>query len=87
MHTYFQYLNFPLYIIKNLIRSFPIVEILQAPSYLIAMSVVSKAPLMLRLLSAGVAAANRAGQIIREVLKGGQLSIVDKVYSHHHRRL
>ena len=41
----------------------------------------SGAPLMLRLLSASVAAANRAGQIIRDVLKGGQLSIVDKVYA------
>ena len=43
----------------------------------------SGAPLMLRLLSASVVAANRAGQIIRDVLKGGQLSIVDKVYATH----
>lgn len=36
-------------------------------------------PLMLRLLSASVVAANRAGRVIREVLKSGELSVVDKV--------
>ena len=35
-------------------------------------------PLMIRLLSASVAAANRAGHLIREVLKSGELSVVDK---------
>ena len=37
------------------------------------------APLMLRVLSASVAAANRAGNIIREVMSTGKLGVVDKV--------
>ena len=37
-------------------------------------------PLMIRLLSASVAVANRSGRIIREVLKTGQLGIVQKVW-------
>ena len=36
-------------------------------------------PLMIRLLSASVAVANRAGQIIREVLRSGELGVVEKV--------
>ena len=36
-------------------------------------------PLMIRLLSASVAVANRAGAVIRDVLKSGQLGIVHKV--------
>ena len=36
-------------------------------------------PLMIRLLSASVAVANRAGSIIRDVLKSGQLGVVQKV--------
>lgn len=36
---------------------------------------------MLRLLSASVAAATRAGNIIREVMSTGKLGIVDKVFS------
>ena len=36
-------------------------------------------PLMIRLLSASVAAANRAGEIIREVLSSGKLGLVQKV--------
>lgn len=36
-------------------------------------------PLMIRLLSASVAVANRSGNIIREVLKSGQLGVVQKV--------
>ena len=36
-------------------------------------------PLMLRLLSACVAAAERAGRIIREVTREGQLGLIDKV--------
>ena len=36
-------------------------------------------PLIIRLLSATVAAANKAGQIIREVLKSGELGVVQKV--------
>ena len=39
----------------------------------------SQAPLMIRLLSASVAAANRAGQIIRDVLDSGKLGTVQKV--------
>ena len=37
------------------------------------------APLMLRVLSASVAAANRAGNIIREIMSTGKLGVVDKV--------
>ena len=36
-------------------------------------------PLMLRLLSASTCAANRAGAIIRDVLKSGKLGVVEKV--------
>ena len=36
-------------------------------------------PLAIRLLSASVAAASRAGQIIREVVEGGDLAVVQKV--------
>ena len=36
-------------------------------------------PLMIRLLSASVAVANRSGRIIREVLRSGQLGVVQKV--------
>ena len=36
-------------------------------------------PLMLRLLSACVTAAERAGHIIREVTSAGQLGVIDKV--------
>ena len=36
-------------------------------------------PLMIRLLSASVAVANRAGAVIRDVLKSGQLGVVHKV--------
>ena len=43
----------------------------------------STAPLMIRLLSASVAAAGRAGQIIKEVLGTGQLDIVDKASDMH----
>lgn len=39
-------------------------------------------PLMIRLLSASVAVANRSGNIIREVLKSGQLGVVHKVCGH-----
>ncbi len=39
----------------------------------------SSHPLMIRLLSASVAAANRAGDIIREVMKSGNLGLVMKV--------
>ena len=39
----------------------------------------SSAALMIRLVSASVAAANRAGQICREVINSGKLGIVDKV--------
>lgn len=35
--------------------------------------------LILRLLSASVVAANRAGRVIRDVMKSGELSVVDKV--------
>ena len=37
------------------------------------------APLMLRLLSASVTAATRAGNIIREIMSTGKLGVVDKV--------
>ena len=36
-------------------------------------------PLMIRLLSASVAAANRAGEIIRDVMSSGKLGLVQKV--------
>jgi hypothetical protein len=36
-------------------------------------------PLMLRLVSACVTAAERAGHIIREVTSAGQLGVIDKV--------
>ena len=39
----------------------------------------SAAPLLLRLLSASVCSANKAGVLIREVLKSGNLGIVEKV--------
>ena len=39
------------------------------------------APLMLRLISAAVTAAERAGNIIREVTRAGQLGVIDKVSS------
>lgn len=39
-------------------------------------------PLMIRLLSASVAVANRSGKIIREVLKSGQLGVVQKVHTY-----
>ncbi len=38
----------------------------------------SSSKLMLRILSASVAAANRAGQICRDVMRSGQLNVVDK---------
>jgi hypothetical protein len=41
------------------------------------------APLMLRVLSASVAAANRAGNIIRDIMSTGKLGIVDKVSLKH----
>jgi len=37
-------------------------------------------PLAISLLSASVAAASRAGQIIRDVVDGGDLAVVQKVY-------
>ena len=36
-------------------------------------------PVMIRLLSASVAVANRAGQVIRDVLSSGKLAVVQKV--------
>ncbi len=36
-------------------------------------------PLILRLVSCSVAAANKAGNIIRNVLQNGDLGVVDKV--------
>ena len=38
-------------------------------------------PLIIRILSASVAAANRAGELIREVLRRGNLGLVQKVYN------
>lgn len=43
------------------------------------MSATASQPLMLRLLSASACAANRAGGIIRDVLKSGKLGVVEKV--------
>ena len=43
------------------------------------MSTTDGTPLMLRLLSACVTAAERAGCIIREVTRAGQLGVIDKV--------
>ena len=42
----------------------------------------SSSPVMIRLLSASVAAANRAGQICRDILNSGKLGTVDKVSSY-----
>ena len=42
----------------------------------------SIAPLMLRLLSASVCSANKAGVLIREVLKSGKFGVVEKVALH-----
>ena len=39
----------------------------------------SDKPTMIRLLSASVASAKRAGQICRDVLRSGSLGIVEKV--------
>ena len=39
----------------------------------------SNAPFILRLVSCSVAAANKAGNIIRNVLQNGDLAVVDKV--------
>lgn len=39
----------------------------------------SPAPFLLRLVSSSVAIANRAGVLIRDVLKKGELGIVNKV--------
>lgn len=44
-----------------------------------AMSDLEQIPLMLRLMSACVSAAERAGHIIREVTSVGQLGVIDKV--------
>lgn len=41
----------------------------------------STTPLILRIVSASVAIANRAGNIIREIMKKGELGIVEKVIS------
>ena len=41
--------------------------------------IMSESPTMIRLLSASVASARRAGQICREVLSSGKLGVVDKV--------
>lgn len=39
----------------------------------------SSTPFMLRLISASVCAANKSGAIIRDILKTGELGIVNKV--------
>ena len=39
----------------------------------------SSTPFMLRVISASVCAANKSGAIIREILKTGELGIVNKV--------
>lgn len=39
----------------------------------------SNSPFILRLVSCSVAAANKAGNIIRNVLQNGDLGVVDKV--------
>lgn len=39
----------------------------------------SSGPVVLRLISASVSVANQAGKIIRDVMKRGDLGIVDKV--------
>lgn len=38
------------------------------------------APLILRLLASSVTAATRAGKIIKDVMSGGELAIVQKVF-------
>lgn len=37
------------------------------------------APLLMRILSSSITAANRAGEIIRDVMNKGELGIVNKV--------
>ena len=44
-------------------------------------------PLIIRILSASVAAANRAGELIREVLRRGNLGLVQKVGELHDQLL
>lgn len=39
----------------------------------------SSAPLLLRIVASSIAAANRAGQIVRDVMTRGDLGIVEKV--------
>ena len=41
----------------------------------------ANAPLVMRIAAASVAVANRASQIIRDVMKKGELGIVEKVNS------
>lgn len=43
----------------------------------------STAPFLIRLVSSSVAIANRAGVLIRDVLKKGELGIVNKVNIYH----
>lgn len=45
----------------------------------------STAPFLIRLVSSSVAIANRAGVLIRDVLKKGELGIVNKVNIYHVR--
>ncbi len=49
--------------------------------YLVAtrFSMAQLSPLIMRILSASIPVANHAGKIIRDVLKKGELNIVDKV--------
>lgn len=41
-------------------------------------SSITEAPLLLRLVQSSIAAANQAGRIIRDVMSGGELGVVDK---------
>ena len=43
-------------------------------------------PLLLRVVASSVAVANKAGQIIRDILKSGDLGIVQKVYHENNQK-
>ena len=43
-------------------------------------SSITEAPLLLRLVQSSIAAANQADRIIRDVMSGGELGVVDKVF-------
>lgn len=41
---------------------------------------VQTTPLLMRILSSSITVANRAGEIIRDIMRKGELGIIDKVF-------